>query len=304
MIDISIVGGIAIDIEGRPYDALQQHESNPGVINISHGGVGRNIAENAARMGANTAFISVVGGDSMGINAVKELEKLGINTDKVKFLKDEKTAIYLSILNHDGDMDTAICNMSILEKISTDVIDSALPVLRESRIVGMDANLTEEIQRYLLNHLEGTPVFFDPVSAPKSQRAKKHIGKFHTVKPNAGEASILSDIEINNEDDLCSVGRFFMSRGVKRVFITLNAKGVFYMDEKESGIIAPPKVDIVSATGAGDAFSAALMKSFVEGCNTELSARYGMAASRIALESKAAVNPKMSIGLMEKYLNE
>ena len=58
MADITIVGGINIDIEGRPYAPLRREDSNPGKISIAYGGVGRNITENVARMGGSAAMIS------------------------------------------------------------------------------------------------------------------------------------------------------------------------------------------------------------------------------------------------------
>jgi pseudouridine kinase len=66
MSEISIIGGITADIEGHPYKQLIQGDSNPGRITMSYGGVGRNITENLARMGASVSFISVAGADFAG----------------------------------------------------------------------------------------------------------------------------------------------------------------------------------------------------------------------------------------------
>ena len=43
MAEITVVGGINIDIEGVPYGPLLMADSNPGKVNQSFGGVGRNI---------------------------------------------------------------------------------------------------------------------------------------------------------------------------------------------------------------------------------------------------------------------
>ena len=74
MADITIVGGINIDIEGSPFKPLVPEDSNPGKIRMSFGGVGRNIAENVVRSGGSTAMISVVGEDHMGQSAVQHLK--------------------------------------------------------------------------------------------------------------------------------------------------------------------------------------------------------------------------------------
>lgn len=304
MSEITVVGGIAVDIEGHPYDALRKGESNPGKISISYGGVGRNITENLARMGANVSFISAVGHDFIGKMAVQELDALGVDIKYVRMLEDENTAMYLSILNSIGDMEMALCNMDVLERISVDIIDQAMPILQTSKIVGVDANLTDDVQKYIMDKLPEVPLFLDPVSAPKAERSKKYIGRFHTIKPNIGEAEVLSGIKITDEDDLLEVGKYFISQGVKRVFITLNARGVYYKDTTNEGIIRPGRVNIVSATGAGDAFSAAIMDSFVRGKGIVETSFYGMAASRVAMEVKTAVNPKMSPAtLREKTQN-
>ena len=48
---IAVVGGANMDIGGFPSAALVPGDSNPGQVRMSVGGVGRNIAENAARLG-------------------------------------------------------------------------------------------------------------------------------------------------------------------------------------------------------------------------------------------------------------
>ena len=35
MADITIIGGINIDIEGRPFESLKREDSNPGKISLS-----------------------------------------------------------------------------------------------------------------------------------------------------------------------------------------------------------------------------------------------------------------------------
>ena len=66
MAEITVIGGINIDIEGMPYEELIYKDSNPGRIRMSYGGVGRNITENIARLGGDVAMVSVAGDDYMG----------------------------------------------------------------------------------------------------------------------------------------------------------------------------------------------------------------------------------------------
>ena len=299
MSKISVIGGITADIEGNPYGQLVHGDSNPGKITMSYGGVGRNISENLARLGANVTFVSAAGNDFAGKGAVMELRELGADVEKVKLLADESTAMYLSVLNMIGDMEMGLCNMDILERISFDLIDEAAGDLQNSVMVGIDTNLTEEALDYVTRKLENVPLFLDPVSTSKAVRAKNVIGRFHTVKPNRMEAEVLSGMSIMSEEELQRAAQWFIDQGVERVFITLGPGGVFYMDHQESGLIRPELSEIVSATGAGDAFSAAVLYSFDQGFDLKKTAKCGMAAASIALASKSAVNPELTHELLK-----
>lgn len=46
-----VIGGANMDILGTPGQALTPGSSTPGTVSYSPGGVGRNIAENLARLG-------------------------------------------------------------------------------------------------------------------------------------------------------------------------------------------------------------------------------------------------------------
>jgi pseudouridine kinase len=300
--EISIIGGITADIEGNPYNELIRGDSNPGKISMSYGGVGRNITENLARMGASVNFISVAGDDFAGRGAVRELEEIGVNVGNVRLLQEENTAVYMSILNIVGDMELALCNMDVLERISTDFIDAAYDRIKKSAIIGIDTNLTEETLEYAADKLSDIPLFLDPVSVTKAERAKKLIGRFHTIKPNRMEAEVLSGMSIMSGEDLEKAGRWFIDQGVKRVFITLGPGGVYYQDDKESGMIRPKPVRIVSATGAGDAFSAAILYAYLKGYDIAKTAELGMAAAAVAMQSKTAVNSRMSGELLRQEL--
>lgn len=304
MSEVSIIGGITADIEGHPYHQLIMGDSNPGKIVMSYGGVGRNIAENLRRMGTSVSFMSVAGDDFAGRGAVRELDSLGVDVNHVRLLPEENTAVYMSILNLVGDMELALCNMDVLERISNDFIDEAYEHMKDARIIGIDTNLTEETLEYATEKLKDIPIFLDPVSVTKAERAKKLIGRFHTIKPNRMEAEILSGMTIMNLEELEKAGEWFVNQGVKHVFITLGPGGVFYRNENESGLIAAKPENIISATGAGDAFSAAIIYSHLKGLDIKKAAEMGTAAAAIAMKSKSAVSSLMSAELLLQTLGE
>lgn len=301
---ITVIGGITADIEGNPFGQLIPGDSNPGTIRISYGGVGRNIVENLARLGDSVSFISAAGDDFVGRGAVSELSALGVDTSQIHLLKGENTAMYISILNILGDMEIGLCNMDVLERISKDFIDEAIMMLNNSRIVCLDTNLTEETLEYITDRIHEVPLFLDPVSVSKAVRVKNIIGRFHSVKPNRIEAEAISGLRILSAEELTAAGKWFIDKGVKRVFITLGSGGVYYREGDKEGVIRPRQVEISSATGAGDAFSAAVVDGFVKGMDIETTAKYGMATAEVAMESPHAVSPGMGMDIVMKKMEE
>lgn len=296
MAKIAVIGGINIDIEGTPFKPLLKEDSNPGRIEMSFGGVGRNIVENVARAGGDAAMISVIGDDHMGESAVRHLYHLGVDVQGIETIEGRNSSMYLSVLNHQHDMEMAISDMDILDELTMDTVLLHEDVLRDADVICLDANLKEDLldsaSRLLADW--GKKLFFDPVSANKAGKAKNCIGRFYAIKPNRMEAEELSGISIETEADLSRCAQWFLDQGVKQVFITMNKDGVYYCDGEKEGIIRPGDVNLVSATGAGDSFSAMILLGMAEKRDIEETARMGMAASSIAMESRTAVNETLN----------
>lgn len=295
MAEILIIGGINIDIEGYPYNKLKYQDSNPGRVNISYGGVGRNIAENSLRLGASVAMVSAIGCDELGRGAKAQLAGLGADVSMVREIEGTNSAIYLAILSEERDMELGVSDMDIIENITLEYLKENAEKFENVKAVALDGNLAEKQLCDIMDMFSDKRLFFDPVSANKAIRAKSVIGGFHSIKPNLIEAEILSGIRIENEEGVKRAGKRLIDSGVENVFITLNKDGVYYKNKEKEGFIRPPKcIKIESATGAGDAFSSVILIGMAADMEIDEIARLGMAASQLAMESEKAVNDKMS----------
>lgn len=305
---IYVIGGMAIDIEGVSNEPLMAKESNPGTVNISYGGVGRNITENLARLGADVGFISVVGDDDMGRVALNSLAELGVDVTGVKVLENQKTAMYLSIVDSDGEPEVAVFSMDVLKQIDKSVIEKHKEKLVEAGMVAVDTNLSGKDLEYILDMLEGiTPVFIDCVSAPKTARIKDIIGRFHTIKANRGEAEVLTGIKVDSVNAAKKAARLIIDKGVKRVFLTMGEEGLVYCDGgdcKQYKAKLHPGIEIISGTGAGDCFGAVTIDSFIRGFDVNRTIRRSMAASQITLQVKSAVSPYINYESVEKVASK
>jgi pseudouridine kinase len=300
---ILVIGGATIDLQGRSAQKLVWHDSNPGLVQQSWGGVGRNIADNLARLGAKTQLLTAVGGDERGKDLVRSLQDLTIDTEAVLTVPDKGSATYFSIFDEKGGLVAAIADMEVFHSLTPDYILQHRRLIEEAEITVLDANLPEETLTLLLTRFaDQTTYFVDPVSTHKALRLTGLLSGCHTFKPNQYEAEALSGIALDDADNLPGAAAFFRSKGVKRILISLAERGVYYADETTEGLISAPSCPIVSVSGAGDAFFAGVCFSHLMGYSLEKSVRFGRAASALALQHAATITPAMSLENIERVL--
>ena len=292
---VLVIGGSTMDIQGFPFDRLKMHDSNPGIIKTSLGGVGRNIADNLSRLSINVKLITVIGDDVYGKKIIKEGSITGIDFTHSLIIEGKSTSTYLSVLNEKGDMMVAVSHMDNLVNISIDFINKKHSVIQNSILTVLDTNISEEVLDHITSRYKDTIFFLDTVSSKKAMKVKNIIGRFHTIKPNKIECEMLTGIGIHKKEDIKRVEEYFFNKGVKRVFISLGEQGLFYSDGTSRGFIDRKKVKIVNATGAGDAFVAALVYGYLNDFDILYTARFATAASLVALSHEDTIASNMSV---------
>lgn len=296
-----VIGGVNMDIGGTSHGALVAEDSNPGSVRMSLGGVGRNIAHNLCLMGSDVHLLTAYGDDLYGQRIAASCSELGIDISHALRLSDQNTSTYLYINDEQGDMALAVSDMSICEKITPAYLASNLNLLQNAQVVVTDTNIPTESLHWLAENVT-VPIFCDPVSTIKAEKLRPILGKLHTLKPNKLEAELLSGIPIHSDADLERAAQALLDTGLRRVFISLGADGVFAATHTEHRRIPNMPVNLVNTTGCGDAFMAALVWAYLEGTDLEGTMKAGLAASSIAIETTETINPSMSEALLRSRI--
>lgn len=296
-----VVGGVNMDIGGTSYGPLVAEDSNPGAVRMSLGGVGRNIAHNLCLMGTDVHLLTAYGDDLYGQRIAASCSELGIDISHALRLSGHRTSTYLYINDAQGDMALAVSDMSICDQITPAYLASNLTLLHNAQVVVTDTNIPAESLQWLAENLT-IPIFCDPVSTIKAEKIRPILGKIHTLKPNKLEAELLSGIPIRCDEDLEKAAQALLDTGLRRVFISLGAEGVFAATHTESRRIPNMPVKLVNTTGCGDAFMAALVWAYLEGTDLEGTMKAGLAASSIAIETTQTINPGMSKALLKERI--
>lgn len=299
---ILVFGASVVDIFGFCGCTYRPCDSVPGCIKMSFGGVCRNIAENMARVGINTKLISTLGDDEKGYSMLEHAKKVGIDMEHSLILENGTTPTYMAILNEKGEMMSAIVDMDSINLMNKEFIDSKSHVIKNAEYVILDSD-NPKILEYILTKYQGdTKFILDPVSASKACHIKHLIKYFHTIKPNRHEAEILTGLSINNDEDLLEARDYFLSLGIKNIFISLDEEGIFYSNGEETGRIKANEIFVSNVTGAGDSFVAGIGYGYMRGLNILDTIKYAIAMSIITIAHEETIHPEMSHQLVEKVL--
>ena len=288
----AVVGAVNIDIGGTADHALVPADSNPGKVRLSLGGVGRNIAHNLALLEVDTRMITALGDDLYAEKITASCAELGIDLSRAFHFPGEATSTYLYISGPSGDMALAVSDMDIYRLLTPEALAPQLDWINRAQVLVLDANLPAETIAWLCEHA-AVPVFADPVSTAKAEKLTPVLGRIHTLKPNRAEAEILFGVTIADEKSAHAAADALLSTGLRRVFLSLGAEGVLAADHSGRVRLRGRPARIVNTTGCGDAFLAALVWAYLQGTDLAESARAGMAAAEIAMESAGTINPAM-----------
>ena len=239
------------------------------------GGAPFNFAAHLAKLGADVSFVSAVGADELGDEAIACMESLGIKSDCTTRLPAYKTG-YCKVTLQDGTPSYDLAWNVAYDHIS---IPAALPDSVDAFYFGTLANRASEsfLNLTLLTDLVKSKEFFFDVNIRGNDWSPMLIMTLMMqttiLKFSREEAPVLASIlALENEDDLCmAVCKRLVEHcpNLKQILVTLDKDGAFVFDPQSGQATYAPKPQnkVVSTVGAGDSFSACYVYNYLEGCD-------------------------------------
>lgn len=288
---VAVIGGMNFDINGKIPNIIWK-DSNPGIIRTSIGGVGRNIAENLARLDVSVSLFSFIGDDAFGDAVYQHTKNAGVVMDYVERLPHIRTGVYFS-LSDDEDMVVALNDTAATEQMDVPWATRVLGAIQEHDMVFLDAGLIKETIDYIAYHCKDKIIMMDSVSVSKARRIVDAIPYCHTLKPNVYELHELTHLPTETEEQIIKAAATLVARGCKEVIVTRGSKPLLKITETETLSVPVPASHTVNLTGAGDAFLAAYAAGLLHQATNPLA--WAIKASAITIASEDTVSPNLSL---------
>ena len=261
--DVTALGEILIDFTpaGKSKNGRTLFEENPG-------GAPANAAAAAAKLGARAAFIGKTGDDQFGRDAKAALENCGVYTGAMKTDKRHTTLAFVT-LAHSGERAFSFARSDGADiNLSADDIDEKL--INESTFLHIGSlSCTDEpslsATRKAIGAAKNGGIFisYDPNWREPLWRDKEEgIETMRSIFKYADFVKIAdNELALMYGENTPIAAREILDEGAKLVCVTLGKDGVFYKTQGYEGIVSIPQynIEVRDTTGAGDAFTGALL---------------------------------------------
>ncbi|MBS44476.1 MAG: carbohydrate kinase [Nocardioides sp.] len=295
---VVVVGACNLDVVARPRIRPTEATSNPGTVRMRPGGVGRNIAENLARLGTSVALVSTIGTDPAGAQVLDATRAAGVDVEHVRRTMTA-TGSYVALLDETGELATAVSDMAATDELGEADVAAAAHLVAAADMVVLDGNLPVPVLRaaWALAAEHDVAVVLDPVSVPKANRLAPCLdGSLPLAVLSAGRAELDAVLRATGLTDPADL----LERDVDVVWERCGAEGSrLHLDEGVVALSAPevPPDAVADVNGAGDAMLAAFCHRLLRGDDEVAAARYGHVAAALTVSSALTVRPDLSQAL-------
>ena len=276
---ITVVGSFAVGLTMNVPRLPVRGETLLGSgFAIGPGGKGSNQAVGAARLGALSRFVAMIGVDNFGDIAVEMYRREGVDITHLKRTSERPTGVGFIIVGPSGEnMITVDVGANLL--LSPAEVDAAEALIADSDVVlsVLEIPVAPAARAAALARRHGVRMILNP--APAQPLDDDFLRNIDILTPNEGELRVIAGLAPDDPADGVEIARSLIARGVGAVMITRGGEGVTIVARGAEAVHVPAfPVQPVDTTGAGDSFNSALAVALAEGKDLAAAARFAAAA--------------------------
>jgi ribokinase len=293
MTTLAVVGSLNMD-----FVVTVDHLPAPGQTVLGRnfqmipGGKGANQACAAARLGANSITVRMVGRvgyDVFADHLKASLSAAGVDVSAVHATRAQATGVALISVDTAGQNSIVVASGANHALLASET-EAMRSVFRGARfaLFQLESPLDTVAAALKLARAEGARTILDP--APAVPLAPELLASVDILTPNETEASILLGLPPGrvSRSDAAALAHSLRERGPKAVLLKLGDQGCFYCDGEVELFSPAFKVAVRDTTAAGDTFNAALAVALAEDRGVEEALRFANAAAAISVTRMGA----------------
>jgi ribokinase len=253
-------------------------------------------------LGAQVSFVGCIGNDRFGDEAVEWLQKDGIGISHLRRSDKSPTGIGFILLDDRG-IPAMVTALGANAELCEGDIDAALSAMRGAKLLLTQFEIDPARAVYAARAAQrlGMIAMVNPAPAPTGHPVD--LRGIDILCPNETEALLMLGRLPGGNENPCTLARQLREQtGVKTVMMTLGERGVALADAVGERLLAPPQVDVVDTSGAGDAFCAAVAVALVRGETQQAAAQWGCQVAALSVTRPGTIPAYPSMKEVEIFI--
>lgn len=256
MSKVVVVGSYVVDLMSRtPHLPKPGETVLGGPFKMGPGGKGGNQATAASRCGSEVTFVTKLGDDLFGREALQHFMSEGINTEYIKVDSQQATGAALIVVDEQSE-NSIVVALGACGRITEEEVQAAENKIADASIVllQLETSLEAVVTTVKLAAKYNVPVILNP--APYQDFPREILTNVTYLTPNETEAFELTGVEVIDEKSALIASEKLYEMGVNTVIITMGKQGAYlYRGGEQGKLVTGFRVNAVDTTGAGDAFN-------------------------------------------------
>jgi ribokinase len=258
------------------------------------GGKGANQAVASRRAGGEVVFVTSVGDDELGAQALALYRRERIDISHARKVCGIASGVALIFVADDGENMIGVAPGANHELSPGDIEGLPDSVFRGGDVLlaGLEIPLSTAVRAMERGRQASMRIVLNPAPVPSVSLAETAalLQKADVVTPNRSEALALAGMDSNPavEPDWDRCAGRLLEAGAAAVVITLGARGALVAEGAKRSWLAAPRVEAVDTVGAGDAFNGALAVALAEARPLAEAAAWANAAAALAVTQAGA----------------
>lgn len=281
---IVVTGAVFVDVKGFPSGHFIPRGRNAGKVEYVHGGVSRNIVENLANIGLDTAFVSLVDETGAGRDVIAHLADHHVRTEFIRTVPGGM-GTWLAVFDDHGDVFASVSQRPDLTPLKETLRECGDRIFEHADSFLLEIDMDEELVMEFLTFAEKyhVPVFAAVSNMSIALRRREYLRRCACFICNLDEASQFFRIDLDriSVDELPDMlSSLIRDAGIPAMVITLGKDGCVYASSTgEKGQLPSLDVRVLDTTGAGDAFFAGTCAALTYGLDLRSACRIGTVLS-------------------------
>lgn len=288
--EIFVVGSLNADLVTRLERFPAPGETVTALDFAVHpGGKGANQAYAAARLGGRVAMLGCIGRDANGELLMQSLRSAGVDVSPVNGDADAPTGQALIALDASGENQIVVVP-GANARLTPEIVQAHEARIAAAAVVllQLEVPLMAVLAAARIARNGGATVILDP--APARPLPASLLECVDYLTPNESELQTLTGGAAGGPTE--QAARRLADGRRLRVIVKMGEAGALLVETEGHALWPARRVEAVDATGAGDAFNAALAVALAEGRPLPEAGRLATAASALCV-TRAGAQPSM-----------